>query len=309
MGGWWDVFRRGQLADWHAARGAGGAPQRLILDATDHQWDPFRPDGGRAADPLADPAQMERFLPHYLDDVVAFLDDALGIRSAPAAPVRFRVAGGGWHEAPEWPPPGARDLVLHLADGARATADAQGGALAVAPDAARHTVRWTHDPADLVPTLDADVWRPLLELPDELAVEARADVLTFTAEPVSDPLVLCGGVEAILDAGAERPGAHVTAKLVDVSPHGSARRIAQGIRVLGSAAPDAPVVVDLGPTAYRLAPGHRLRLEVAASDFPRYLPAFDPGADPWHATAGRPAEQHLRTGGPDGSRLRMSVLT
>jgi predicted acyl esterase len=101
---------------------------------------------------------------------------------------------------------------------------------------------------------------------------------------------------------------HLMAKLVDVDPHGRARRILQGGVLVTEPASDRPVRVELGHTGYRLGPGHRLRLEIASSDHPRYL--WDPGTevDPWIAEGGVPRRRHLR-GGPNGSAiLTLSVL-
>jgi len=95
------------------------------------------------------------------------------------------------------------------------------------------------------------------------------------------------------------------AKLCDVYPTGEARRIVDGAyRLHGDA--DTVVTVDLGHTGYRLRPGHRVRLEIASSAFPRYV--WHPGtaADPWDAVPTRGMETGLRTG-PGGSSLTMTV--
>ena len=96
------------------------------------------------------------------------------------------------------------------------------------------------------------------------------------------------------------------AKLCDVYPTGEARRIVDGAYRLDGDA-DAVVTVDLGHTGYRLRPGHRLRLEIASSAFPRYI--WHPGttADPWDAVRTKVRESGLQTG-PVGSSLVVTVL-
>jgi hypothetical protein len=167
-------------------------------------------------------------------------------------------------------------------------------------------MRWTHDPTSPVPDLVEDAWRPLLGLPDEREVEGRSDVLTFTAEATDAPLDLVGPVRVGALVGARGAGAQLAAKLVDVFPSGRARRILQGIARVPAG--DGRVEVDLGHTGYRLDAGHHLRLELAASDFPRYL--LDPGTDedPWTAVRTAPAERSVRVGGSGGAIVRLTVL-
>ncbi len=80
----------------------------------------------------------------------------------------------------------------------------------------------------------------------------------------------------------------------------------------GASQAEAPwpseVTIDLGNTGYRLRSGHRLRIAISSSEFPRYL--LHPGttADPWTARDYSPAGQQLVVGGPRGARLRCFVL-
>lgn len=308
VGGFWDAFRRGQLADWRAARAHGAAGQHLVMDAADH-FDDLVTDAERQEDPLGSDEQLAAFLPRYLDLPLRFLAAHLrGDDGRPLPPVRFHLAHAGWRDAASWPPAGVRERVLHLGDAARAPLGPEGGVLEPRPDRGRHVVRWTHRPDDLVPWLDEDPWRPLLAPADERDVEVRDDVLCFTAATRHAPLDLVGPACAELVVQADAPSLQVVAKLVDVHPQGRAVRITEGIAVLAGAGAPTPARVDLGDVAYRVRPGHRLRLEVAASCFPRYLPSFGPGADPWEALTGRPVEHALLCGGAHGSRLRLHTL-
>lgn len=309
MGGWWDVFQRGQVADWAAARRAGRAPQHLVLDATDHFDDELRPDDAPVADPLADEASVEAFMPRYLDTAIRFLDEHLAGRGpAGLAPVRFRVAGAGWRSADAWPPPGSEPLVLHLADAPAAGLGPEGGTLTARPGRSRAKAGWTHRPEDLVPSLVADPWRPLLGLPDERDVETRDDVLTFTSDEWPVPLDLAGPIRARLRMATSGPSTHAVCKLVDVFPSGRARRIAEGPAVVAPGGEPTEVRVDLGHAGYRLAPGHRLRLELAASGFPRYLPHPGTADDPWGPGRLQDTDQTVHLGGDAGSRLELTIL-
>lgn len=304
-GGWWDVFQRGQIADFRAATAAGAPGQHLLMDSADHFDDPLVADGEPVFDIEEDDEALARYLPASMAPVFAFFDRHLrGMDPGPLPAVRWHLANEGWREATAWPPPGTRIRTLHLADGTEATTGIDGGGLAERADAVPVEVRWSHQPEAPVPDLIEDAWRPLLSLPDERAVESREDVLTFTADPSRAPLDLAGPVRVTAEVAASSPNAHLTAKLVDVFPSGRARRILQGIARVPKGG--GRVQVDLGHTGYRVAPGHRLRLELAASDFPRYL--LDPGNgdDPWTATRTATEERSVRIGGAEGAMLDLT---
>jgi putative CocE/NonD family hydrolase len=117
---------------------------------------------------------------------------------------------------------------------------------------------------------------------DQRAIEDRPDVLVYTSGPLDEDLDVIGVVRAELSFATDAPSTDVTAKLVDVHPDGRAIIVVGGILDLryrdGLDAPGGPlepgcayrVVVTLGPTAMRFRAGHRVRLEVSSSDFPRF---------------------------------------
>ena len=150
-----------------------------------------------------------------------------------------------------------------------------------------------------------------MSLPDERDVEARPDVLTFTGDPVDADLDLAGPVIASLRVSSTAPSTHAVAKLVDVAPDGFAQRIVEGIVAVprtGSRDEAQGAVVDLGSTGYRVREGHRLRLEVATSCFPRF--AVHPGTDedPMLAVGASPSDQGLLVGGSEGSAVSLTVI-
>jgi putative CocE/NonD family hydrolase len=306
-GGWWDVFQRGQLRDFHRMK-RRAASQYLEMGSRDH-WDQELREAGEAAPDLHDPQFLERWIPRYLAPSVRFFQRHLRGDTGVGVPaVRWHLAHVGWRESASWPPQGARESVLYLADAERAASGPEGGALATEPDAQVQSARWTHDPAHPVPYLTPDAWGCLADLPDEREVETRPDVLTFSAEPATHPLDLAGPMAAHLNVASGAGTLHVMVKLVDVAPSGRAQRIAEGAALVRDARHGARAVVSLGDTGYRLRPGHRLRLEVASSCFPRYLLHPGSDADPWHATRFTANAQSLTTGGVGASMLVLTLL-
>ena len=198
------------------------------------------------------------------------------------------------------------ELRLFLADAGRAAIDADGGVLAVLAGE-RSEATWVHDPDDLVPSTLQNPFAALLEYPDEGAVEARPDVLTFTTQGRDEPVTLAGRVVAHLDVRGDAPSLFLHVKLVDVHPDGRAHALLFG-QVVHEPAPGRLAEVYLGHTAYRVEPGHRLRLHVAASDFPVFLPHPGTAANPWDATTTAKTRQTLVAGGPLASYVSLTVL-
>ena len=146
------------------------------------------------------------------------------------------------------------------------------------------------DPADPVPAcpvtdqrpLQASTWAPV----DQRSIEDRNDVLVYTSEPLTAPLTFAGDARAELFVSADTPDADWVVKLIDVHPDGAAYNLTVG--VLRGRFRDSElepklltpgevykIVVDLGPVAAQLAPGHRLRVDVCGA----YFPLFDRNAN------------------------------
>ncbi|MDP9325126.1 MAG: CocE/NonD family hydrolase, partial [Candidatus Dormibacteraeota bacterium] len=116
---------------------------------------------------------------------------------------------------------------------------------------------------------------------DQVRTELRDDVLVFTSEPLAASLTVIGRVTLNAWVAAQTPDTDVVARLCDVHPDGRSFNVVDGIlRLRFRDGLDRPtplepgevyrVEVDLWSTAHAFLPGHRLRLHVTASDFPRY---------------------------------------
>jgi hypothetical protein len=134
---------------------------------------------------------------------------------------------------------------------------------------------------------------------DNRAVERRPDVLTYTSEPLTSPLVITGPVTAELFAASSRPFTDFFARLCDVEPDGKSVNITDGIVRLSSAAEEPQrVTVDLWPAAHQFRPGHRVRLQVSSGAHPRYagnLGGGEPLATATTLHTARQAVYHGRT--------------
>jgi uncharacterized protein len=308
--GWFDNIGPDSMRDYMTLQARGRTLQYLIAHSTDHENYaladvPVRPD----CDHDVSDAALERLLPTYLGPALDFFGAFLKAEPDAEPPrVRWHLGHAEWQIADSWPPPGARPSRFYLDEGARATASADGGMLLLRRPTATGYARWHHDPAELVPSTVGNPFAFLREQPDERPVQARADVATFTSAPVGSDIDLAGPVEARLAVCSSAPSAHVYAKLSDAAPDGAAYMLARGQTFVALADVEKLVSVYLGHVGYRLRAGHRLRLHVASSDFPLYLPHVGDRLDPWHATSWAGAGQALRTGGADASFLSVHML-
>jgi uncharacterized protein len=307
-GGWFDNIAPDQMRDYTDLQSRRVAsPQHLIMDSTDHEnyhldLVPVTPETDHDSNDEA----LAHMLPSYIGPALDFYDRYILGRDAVTIPaVRWHHAFVGWRSADEWPPPGSREVGLFLTDGSRAASGQDGGRMAARGDVAPSEATWTHDPGDLVPSTIVDPFAFVSEYPDEREVEERADVLTFTTDELDEPLDLTGPVSASLQVTSTAPSTALFAKLVDVFPDGSARMLQRGQALATETASGRPTQVTMGHLGYRVQPRHRLRLQIASSDYPLYL--WHPGTseNPWTAISWTPSEQRLRVGGPEGSFLRL----
>ena len=202
------------------------------------------------------------------------------------APVRVFVMGANrWRDEQEWPPAGARMVTFYFTGNGHANTLKGDGALAVTPPHSSAPDRYLYDPLKPVPTRGGAAccnprifpWGPL----DQRPVESRRDVLVYTSGALRRDMEVTGPVQVVLYASTTARDTDFTAKLVDVFPDGSARILTDGILrlryrdSLEKPAPARPgevykLKLDAGVTSNLFRKGHRIRMEISSSNFPRF---------------------------------------
>ena len=313
--GWFDNLAPDSMRDYMALAGRADRAELnyLMADSNDHEN--YRLDDvpfTEVDDHDVNDESIRDMIPIYLDPALDFFDVVLAGDVGRLARVRWHLGNEGWRDSPAWPPVGVREARLFLASAGKATEDPAlggGGRLAGDREAAATVAHWVHDPADLVPSTVENPFAFLFEFPDEREVERRADVLTFTSSPAEAPLDLAGPATAWLRVDTSGPSLHLFAKLVVVAPDGAAHMLTRGQAVIAEPDPERLVPIDLNHVAFRLLPGHSLRLQLASSDYPLYVPHPGTSENPWLAARGEANEQVLLTGGDRSSFLALSVLS
>ena len=172
-------------------------------------------------------------------------------------------------------------------------------------------------PSEGGPTLQPQVGLPGPR--NQQSIEERDDVLCYTGEVLDRPLTIAGPVAVDLFAATDAPDTDFTAKLVDVHPDGRSISLCDGIiraRFRDSLAEPrllkpgetARYRIDLASVAHRFGVGHRVRLQVSSSNFPRFAPNPNTGADLADETMARPALQHVLHGPRHPSALELWAL-
>jgi uncharacterized protein len=156
---------------------------------------------------------------------------------------------------------------------------------------------------------------------DQREVEVRDDVLVYTSTVLEQPVEVIGPIELRLWASSSAPDTDFTGKLVDVHPDGRAIILTDGIlRARYRNSPSAPELMKPG-TPYELSlnlwatanvflPGHRIRLEVASSNFPKFDRNSNTGGDIISETADQyqPAVNRIFHGQDHPSRLILPII-
>ncbi|MFE7317505.1 CocE/NonD family hydrolase [Streptomyces sp. NPDC057555] len=289
-----DPYWRGAAAEVAAGRRTVptclvGGWQDVFADQTIEQYRRLRAAGGRTAlliGPWTHASAFRQGWPEVFAESLAWLRAQLcgeraGLRPSPVR-VHVGAAGGAgaWRELADWPPaPGGA--------AGRWYPTAEHGLGRRAPGGAAPVGEFRHDPADPTPSVGGPLLTPGAGRRDNRALEARADVLTFTGPALAEPLEVLGPVAARLrvtaDGAPDGRSFDLFARLCEVDARGRSVNVCDGlVRVRGGAVEPREAVVSMGSAAHRFAAGHRMRLQISGGAFPRFAP---PTAAPDGGTA------------------------
>jgi len=243
--------------------------------------------------------------------------------STPA--VRFYTMGANrWQSAAQWPPKAAHAVRFYLSSDGRANSLWGNGRLdRQPPSGAGGADRLVYDPLNPAPTIGGgDCCNGGLTAAgalDQRPVEARNDVLVYTSAPLTAALEVTGLVEAVLKVSSDAPDTDFTVKLVDVAPDGTAYILGDTIlRARYRDGYDKPVMMSPG-TVYTLKPtpiatsntflpGHRIRVEISSSNFPKFVRNLNTGGDNEREAKARVAINDVHHAGKNASYIDLPVV-
>ena len=198
----------------------------------------------------------------------------------------FTMGLNKWQSSDTWPPAGAQPLTLYLGSGGKANSLNGDGVLASSAPAADAADNFVYDPMNPVPSYGGNVCCTGNAVTggafDQRKMEARSDILVFSSEPLQDGIEVSGPIEATLYVSSDAKDTDFTVKLIDVYPDGTAYNLDETIqRARYRDGYDKPPAwmepgkvykLALSPmnTSNYFAAGHRVRIEVSSSNFPRF---------------------------------------
>lgn len=262
----------------------------------------------------------------YYDTMFSFLDHYLKREDnnfhADTPRVQFYTMGrNAWESADTWPPEDAEPLTMYLASDGHANSVFGDGFLST-DMASGESDSFTYDPMNPVPSLGGGVCcnrgASLGGSFDQRGIEARADVLVYTTEPLEEDTDVTGFIRAKLFVSSDAKDTDFTVKLVDVYPDGTAYNVDDTIfRARYRDGYDKDVfmedgeIYELNPTAmstsYEFKEGHRIRVEVASSKFPQYMRNLNTGGNNYDETEGVTAHNTIHHSAEHPSQIVLPV--
>lgn len=305
--GWYDVFLQGAL-DNQVAMSEVAHPTKLVVGPWSHGENLIPGAVGETNFGLtstqalvAGQFSLSELKLRWFDHWLRKKDT--GILQEP--PVKIFVMGTNvWRDEEEWPLARAVDTPWFLR--------ADGHLSSTGPTGEERHDSYVFDPNHPVPTRGGATVMSV-EYPagqfDQAPVEERSDVLVYTSEPLIEDLEVTGPVRVSLYAATDGPSTDWVARLCDVDPYGISRNITDGILRV-STSPDTPGEheIDLWSTSNVFRPGHRIRVHVTSSSFPRWDRNPNTGESPQTATTLRPARQRIFHDASRPSRITLPVV-
>ncbi len=235
----------------------------------------------------------------------------------------FTMGSNKWQTTDTWPPRGAQQLTYYLSSGGKANTGSGDGVLTTKPPKADTPDVFTYDPLNPVPSTGGNVCcQPGLSggALDQSKVEERPDILVYTSEPLKEGMEVSGAMDFTVFVSSDRKDTDVTVKVIDVYPDGRAYNLDETIQRLryrdGYDKPLAwlengkVVKVALQPmtTSNYFEAGHRIRIEVSSSNFPRFDRNLNTGGNNYDETQPLVAHNSVHHSAQYPSSLTITVV-
>ncbi|MFQ5526396.1 MAG: CocE/NonD family hydrolase [Thermoanaerobaculia bacterium] len=260
---------------------------------------------------------FDRFLK---DDEAAFVD---------APKVKYFTMGADqWDTADAWPPAGVEMETWYLSSDGKANSLYGDGGLTTSPPtptgAGVTSDTFPYDPMNPVISLGGGVCctggAVTAGVFDQREREARHDVLVYTSEPLEEPLTISGFVEATLYVSSSAKDTDFSMKLVDVFPDGTAYNLDETIqRARYREGYERQVMMEPGEvyelpvssmsTSNTFKTGHRIRLEISSSNFPRFARNLNTGGNNYDESEPVVAINTVHHSANHPSQIRLPVVT
>ena len=239
--------------------------------------------------------------------------------------VRYYTMGlNKWQSSDTWPPSGAQQMTYFLSSGGKANTLNGDGALVEAAPVADSADRFEYDPMNPVPSYGGNVCCTGNAINagsyDQRQNESRPDVLVYSTEPLKEGVEVSGPIEVTLYVSSDAKDTDFTVKLIDVYPDGKAYNLDETIQRMryreGYEKPNVWMQagkvykVTLSPltTSNYFAAGHRIRIEISSSNFPRFDRNLNTGGHNYDESKGVVARNAVHHSKQYPSTMKITVV-
>jgi len=236
----------------------------------------------------------------------------------------FTMGTNEWRSSDTWPPAGATPRTFHLASGGRANSLYGDGRLQAASPETDRPDTFSYDPANPVLSWGGNVCCTGNAITpgafDQRRIEARADMLVYSSAPFDEDTELSGPIEPVLFVSSDAKDTDFTVKVLDVDPDGRAYNLDESIQrmryrngydePLAWMEPGRVYEVRFQPlqTSNTFRAGHRLRIEISSSNFPRFDRNLNTGGNNYDETAFKLARNSVHHSRKYPSRVTVTVV-
>ena len=288
IGGWYDIFLNGSLQGYigmrrNAKSAEARSRQKLVVGPWSHgtNWTSSYHEMEYGMHASGEAVNLTGLQLRWHERWVKGIPN--GIDKDP--PVRIFVMGiNQWRDEADWPLPDTRYTPYYLHSNGHANTLHGDGTLSPVAPGKEAPDQFVYNPLDPVPSIGGANLMPFASTigpRDQRQVETREDVLVFTTPVLTQHVEVTGPVIAQLYVSSSAPDTDITCKLVDVHPDGRAMLLTDGILRLRYRhsfteptllQPDeiVPVAIDLWGISNVFLAGHRIRVEVSSSCFPKF---------------------------------------
>jgi uncharacterized protein len=240
--------------------------------------------------------------------------------------VRYYTMGlNKWQSADTWPPKGAEPMKLFLGSGGKANTLYGDGRLMADQATEDKPDGLVYDPMNPVPSYGGNVCCEGNAVTggafDQRGMETRNDILVYTSEPLKEGIEVSGPIDATLYVSSDAKDSDVTVKLIDVYPDGGpAYNLDETIqRLRYRDGYDKPLAFMEPGKVYKVAiqpmttsnffpAGHRIRIEVSSSNFPRFDRNLNTGGNNYDEATGAVAHNVIHHSKEYPSEISLTVV-
>ena len=264
---------------------------------------------------------------NYEEQIYAWFDKWLKPEEDGAAPARvqyYTMGSNEWQTAESWPPEGAEMITMYLHSGGNANSLYGDGSLSPeSPGRNNQSDSYTYDPMNPVPSYGGNVCCTGNAIQggafDQRVMETRNDILVYTSEPLERGMEVSGFIESTLYVSSDAADTDFTIKIIDVYPDGRAYNLDETIqRARWRDGYEEEVFMEDGEvyevnmtpmsTSNYFEAGHRIRIEISSSNFPRFTRNLNTGGNNFDESESVVARNSIHHSSAHPSQIRLPVV-